>query len=150
MNKDEKWMQVAINEAKKAEAIGEVPVGAIIIKNDQIIAKAHNKPILKNDPTAHAEILAIRSAGKKIKNYRLTGTAIYVTLEPCSMCLGAIIHARIEKIIFGAFDKKTGACGSSENLKNTHFFHYKSKINGGVLEKNCKDMLQDFFKKRRE
>lgn len=90
MNKDEKWMLVAINEAKKAEAIGEVPVGAIIVKNDQIIAKAHNKPILKNDPTAHAEILAIRSAGKKIKNYRLTGTAIYVTLEPCSMCLGAI------------------------------------------------------------
>ncbi|MDC0491915.1 tRNA adenosine(34) deaminase TadA [Candidatus Pseudothioglobus singularis] len=149
MNIDERWMHFAIEEAIKAENIGEVPVGAIIIKNEQIIAKAHNMPILKNDPTAHAEILAIRRACKKIQNYRLIDTTLYVTLEPCNMCLGAIIHARVSRIIFGAFDSKTGACGSSENLKSANFIKYKSKIYGGILEKDCQNILQKFFKERR-
>jgi tRNA(adenine34) deaminase len=102
MNEDQKWMKIAIQEAKKAVNEGEVPVGAILVKNGMIIAKAHNRPITKNDATAHAEILAIRKAGKKEKNYRLVGTTLYVTLEPCLMCLGALINARIERIVFGA------------------------------------------------
>ena len=149
MNEDEKWMQIAIQEAIKAEKEGEVPVGAVLVKDGLLIAKAHNQPISKNDATAHAEIQLIRSAGKKLKNYRLTETSLYVTLEPCAMCLGAIMHARIKRIVYGAHDQKTGVCGSSEDITNANCFKHKIHITGGVSERKCSQLLQTFFKSRR-
>ena len=149
MNEDEKCMRFALEEAKKAEQEGEVPVGAVLVKDHNLIAKAHNQPIITSDPTAHAEIQLLRIAGKKLKNYRLTGTSLYVTLEPCTMCLGAIMHARIERIIFGAHDPKTGACGSSQNLIDANCFNHKIDLTSGVLEKQCKKLLQIFFFSRR-
>jgi tRNA(adenine34) deaminase len=149
MNDHEKWMNLALEQAKKAEDEGEVPVGAILVKDDFIIARAHNQPISTNDPTAHAEIQLIRAAGKKLKNYRLTSTSLYVTLEPCAMCLGAIMHARIECIIFGAHDSKFGVCGSSENFIETNCFNHKINIVSGVLENESKQLLKKFFISRR-
>ena len=149
MNEDEKWMQIAIQEATKAEEMGEVPVGAILVKDDLIIARAHNKPISTNDPTAHAEIQLLRAAGEELKNYRLPGTTLYVTLEPCAMCLGAIMHARIERVVFGAHDPKTGVCGSSENFMEVSCFNHKIDLASGVLENESKQLLKNFFKSRR-
>ena len=149
MNEDQKWMKIAIQEAKKAVNEGEVPVGAILVKNGMVIAKAHNRPITKNDATAHAEILAIRKAGKKEKNYRLVGTTLYVTLEPCLMCLGALINARIERIVFGAKNTKNGFCGSLVDLTNDSQFNHRAIVTGGVLEKQCQEILRSFFKLRR-
>ena len=149
MNEDEKWMSIAISEALDAENEDEIPVGAVLVKNDVLIAQAHNQPISQNDPTAHAEVQVIRKAGKKQKNYRLVGTTLYVTLEPCVMCLGAIMHARIDRIVFGAYDFKTGVCVSCEDLKNSKIFNHEIIISGGVLESNCSQILQSFFKLRR-
>jgi tRNA(adenine34) deaminase len=149
MNEDEKWMQIAIQEAIKAEKDGEVPVGAVLVKDGLVIAKAHNQPISTNDATAHAEIQLIRAAGKIQENYRLTGASLYVTLEPCAMCLGAIMHARIKRIIYGAYDSKTGACGSSENLIHANCFNHKVDLASGVLENECKQLLKNFFISRR-
>jgi tRNA(adenine34) deaminase len=149
MNEDEKWMKIAIQEAIKAENEGEVPVGAVLVKNGKLIAQAHNQPILKNDASAHAEIQLLRIAGQKTKNYRLNNAIIYVTLEPCIMCLGAIMNARIAKIVYGAHDLKIGACGSCVNLVNLKCFQHKLIVSGGVLENTCKSLLQDFFKNRR-
>ena len=149
MNEDEKWMSLALEQAKKAEQEGEVPVGAILVKNGLIIARAHNQPITRNDPTAHAEIQLLRVAGEKLKNYRLTGTSLFVTLEPCAMCLGAIIHARVERIVFGAHDPKTGVCGSSENLLEANCFNHKINLVSGVLENESKQLLRKFFISRR-
>ncbi|MFQ3368048.1 MAG: tRNA(adenine34) deaminase [Methylophilaceae bacterium] len=149
MIEDEKWMQVAIQEAILAEKEGEVPVGAVLVKNNLIIARAHNQPISSNDPTAHAEIQLLRSAGKKLENYRLNGTSLYVTLEPCAMCLGAMMHARIKRIIFGAYDSKTGVCGSSENLINAKIFNHKIELVSGVLENESTQLLKKFFISRR-
>ena len=149
MNEDEKWMQIAIQEAVKAEQMGEVPVGAILVKDGFLIAKAHNQPISKNDPTAHAEIQLLRTAGNTLKNYRLTGTSLYVTLEPCAMCLGAIMHARVDRLIFGAYDPKTGVCGSSENFMEASCFNHKITIASGVLENESKQLLKNFFNSRR-
>ena len=149
MNEDEKWMSLALEQARKAEEEGEVPVGAILVKDGLLIAKAHNQPISANDPTAHAEIQLIRAAGKKLKNYRLTGTSLYVTLEPCTMCLGAIMHARVEHVIFGAYDPKTGVCGSSENLMDAKCFNHKINLVSGVLENESKQLLKNFFNSRR-
>ena len=149
MKEDEKWMQIAIQEAIKAEKENEVPVGAVLIKDGHIIAKAHNQPISTNDATAHAEIQLIRAAGKIQGNYRLTGTTLYVTLEPCAMCLGAIMHARIERIVYGAHDPKTGVCGSTENLTDANFFNHKTAPTSGVLDSECKQLLKKFFISRR-
>ena len=149
MNEDEKWMQIAIHEAIKAEKEDEVPVGAILVKDGLVIAKAHNQPISTNDATAHAEIQLIRAAGKIQENYRLTGTSLYVTLEPCAMCLGAMMHARIERIVYGAHDPKTGVCGSSENLIDANCFNHKIDLVSGVLENECKQLLKKFFISRR-
>ena len=149
MNNDEKWMQIAINESNAAKSEDEIPVGAVIVKNGQLIAQAHNQPISTNDPTAHAEILVIRKAGKKEKNYRLVGTTLYVTLEPCIMCLGALMHARIERIVFGAKDTKNGVCGSLLDLTNASQFNHHTIVTGGVLEKQCQEILRSFFKLRR-
>ena len=149
MNEDQKWMNLALKQARIAEEIGEVPVGAILIKDGLIIARAHNQSISTNDATAHAEIQLIRAAGEELKNYRLTGTSLYVTLEPCAMCLGAIMHARIKRIVFGAHDPKTGVCGSSENLIEASCFNHKIDLAGGVLENESKRLLKNFFISRR-
>ena len=150
MNIDEKWMKIAISEASVAKNEGEIPVGAVLIHNNKLIAKAHNQPILNHDPTAHAEVMALRKAGKKLNNYRLTGSTLYVTLEPCLMCLGAIMHARIDRIVFGASDPKTGVCGSKADLTSEAFFTHKVKVDGGVLEEENKEILQSFFKSKRK
>ena len=150
MIEDEKWMRFAITEANIAKDKGEVPVGSIIVQNNQIIAKAHNCPISKNDPTAHAEIEVLRKAGEKLHNYRLPKTTLYVTLEPCSMCLGAMIHARIERVVFGASDPKSGVCGSTIDLSTESIFNHQISVSGGVLEHECKNILQSFFKLRRK
>ena len=149
MTDDEKWMDLAVKQAIKAEKEGEVPIGAVLVKDELLIAKAHNQPIIKNDATAHAEIQLLRNAGKKLQNYRLTGSTLYVTLEPCAMCFGAMIHARIERIVFGAYDPKTGVCGSSEDLTNANCFKHKINVTGGVSERKCSQLLQSFFKSRR-
>ena len=149
MNDDEKWMQIAINESNAAKSEDEIPVGAVIVKNGQLIAKAHNRPITKNDATAHAEILAIRKAGKKEKNYRLVGTTLYVTLEPCLMCLGALINARIERIVFGAKNTKNGFCGYLVDMTNDSQFNHRPIVTGGILEKQCQEILRSFFRLRR-
>lgn len=149
MNEDEKWMSLALEQAKKAEEEGEVPVGAVLVKNGFIIEKAHNQPISTSDATAHAEIQVIRNAGKKLKNYRLTDSTLYVTLEPCAMCFGAIMHARLSRIVYGAYDAKTGVCGSCTDFRNLSCFHHQISITGGILQKECGSILHNFFKLRR-
>jgi tRNA(adenine34) deaminase len=149
MIEDEKWMSFALEQAREAEKEGEVPVGAILVKDDIIIARAHNKPISSNDPTAHAEIQLIRTAGEELKNYRLPGTTLFVTLEPCAMCLGAIMHARIKRVVYGAHDPKTGVCGSSQNFMEASCFNHKIDLASGVLENESKQLLKNFFKSRR-
>ena len=149
MNEDEKWMNFALKQARKAEEHNEVPVGAILVKDGLLIAQAHNQSISTNDPTAHAEIQLLRIAGAKLKNYRLIGTSLYVTLEPCAMCLGAIMHARVERIIFGTHDPKTGVCGSSENFIDARCFNHKINLISGVLENESKQLLKKFFLSRR-
>ena len=149
MNEDEKWMNLALEQAVKAEKEGEVPVGAILVKDGLVVARAHNQPISTNDPTAHAEIQLLRAAGEELNNYRLTGTSLYVTLEPCAMCLGAMMHARVERIVYGAHDPKTGVCGSSENLMGANCFNHKIDLVSGVLENESKQLLKKFFISRR-
>ena len=138
-------MKMAINEAIKAFNKNEIPVGCVIVKNDLVIAKAHNLREINNLVTSHAEILAITKANKKLDSWRLDDCDIYVTLEPCSMCSGAIIQSRIKNLYFGAYDKKAGACGSVLNLFSYPFNH-KVNVVGGILEEECKKLLQDFFK----
>jgi tRNA(adenine34) deaminase len=150
MNKDEKWMQIALNEANLAMNENEIPIGAVLVKNGKLIAQSHNKPIKTHDPTAHAEIELLRIAGTHQKNYRLVGSTLYVTLEPCVMCFGAMIHARIERIVFGAPDPKTGVCGSCMNLNEESFFNHKISITGGVLKNESSELLRLFFKSKRD
>ena len=132
------WMEHALMCATKAKAQSEVPVGAVIVKDNQLIAEGWNQPISTHDPTAHAEIVAIRAAAKILKNYRLTGCTLYVTLEPCAMCMGAIIHARFQKIIFGAFD-----------LKENSVCNHHVEVQGGLLKEECSQELKSFFQARR-
>ena len=146
MNNDEKWMALAIKQAINADTEREVPIGAVLIKDEQLIAQAHNQPISTNDATAHAEIQLLRAAGKHQKNYRLIDTTIYVTLEPCAMCLGAMMHARIKRIVYGASDSKTGVCGSRADLTTESFFNHEMEISGGVLEKECNNCLHSLSK----
>ena len=150
MTSDESWMALAIKQAKKAEALGEVPVGAVLVKDDMLVAKGHNQPISTHDASAHAEIQLLRLAGRVMQNYRLPGTTLYVTLEPCAMCLGAMMHARVSRLVFAAFDPKTGVCGSSTDLSNEDCFNHQIEISGGVLAKESKSLLQKFFKSRRK
>ena len=146
---DENFMRFALIEAQKSKSLDEVPVGAIIVMNDRVISQGHNLSISQNDPTSHAEINALRNAAKKVGNYRLTGATLYVTLEPCAMCYGAIVHARISRLVFGAYDPKTGVCGSTFNLHEQACFNHTPYITGGVLEGECSLILKDFFKERR-
>ncbi len=146
---DKDWMQHAFELAKKAEAQDEVPVGAVIVYEDKIIGEGWNQPISSDDPTAHAEIMALRDAGKKIGNYRLPNATIYVTLEPCTMCVGAIIHARLAKLVYAVDDPKTGACGSVFNLLQTDKLNHTVEIEKGVMEEECRSLIQSFFKEKR-
>lgn len=141
-------MKMALDEAKSALESGEVPVGAVITMEGRVLAKAHNSPILMKDPTAHAEILAIRKAADRTGNYRLTGTTIYVTIEPCIMCAGAIIHARIERLVFGATDPKGGALSLYDMFGNRKLNHFVD-VTGGVLREECGEILSRFFREKR-
>ncbi len=143
-------MQRAIELAHQAELEGEVPVGAVLVKDDEIVAEGWNRSIGEHDATAHAEIQVIRKAGRELENYRLVDTTLYVTLEPCPMCAGALLHSRVKRIIFGAPDLKAGAAGTVLNLfENQAAYHYAS-IESGLLESECREQLQAFFKRRRK
>ncbi|MGE5338964.1 MAG: tRNA adenosine(34) deaminase TadA [Gemmatimonadota bacterium] len=147
---DETYMRLAIDQAQNAWALGEVPVGAVLIKDGQVISTGFNQPIGNADPTAHAEIQAIRAASELLGNYRLSHCALYVTLEPCAMCAGAIQHARIARVVFGADDPKTGACGSVVDLFAEPKLNHHAQVRRGVLAEACGRLLSDFFAQRRE
>ena len=146
----EKFMKEALKEAKKAYDKLEVPVGAVIVKDGKIIARAHNQKETKFDTTKHAEILAIQKASKKLQSWRLINCEMYITLEPCSMCTGAIINSRISKIYIGAMDEKTGAVGSKLNLLKDYTFNHEVDYEVGILKEDCENILKDFFKKLRK
>lgn len=146
---DEKYMRFALKEAQKAAQIDEVPVGAVIVCDGKIIARAFNKRESNNDPLGHAEIIAIRKASKKLKTWRMTNCELYVTVEPCAMCAGAIMWSRFKRIIYGAPDLKGGATGSSFNLFDTKIVNHKPEITSGVLEEECRKIIQDFFRNKR-
>jgi len=142
-------MRQALSQAHNAWALGEVPVGALVVKDGQVIATGFNQPIGSQDPTAHAEVMALRAAASMLGNYRLPGCELYVTLEPCAMCVGAIIHARISRVVFGAPDPKTGACGSVINLFEHGKLNHHASISGGVMADECGTLLREFFAERR-
>ncbi len=151
MNTHEKWMNWAIAEAKKAGRQQEVPVGAVLLSEDKkVLALSHNLCITNMDPTAHAEILALRSAAPKVQNYRLLNTTLYVTVEPCFMCMGAIIHARVKTVVFGTYDEKWGAAGSLYNFSKDMRLNHQPEIVQGVLEHECRELIQQFFQVRRK
>lgn len=146
---DNDWMQLALDEAIKSSDIGEVPVGAVITEGGLLLGASGNTPIIGNDPTAHAEINVIRQAARKRQNYRLNGATIYVTLEPCLMCMGAIIHSRIERLVFGAYDPKTGAAESCYQIGRDARLNHSLRVEGGLLQERCSLLLKEFFKQRR-
>ncbi len=146
---DTEHMQEALKLAAQAAAAGEVPVGAVVVKDGVIVGRGYNQPIAGTDPTAHAEIMAIRDAGKTLGNYRLADCDLYVTLEPCVMCSGAIMHARIRRVVFGARDAKTGACGSAIDLFAQPQLNHHAQVSGGMLADEAVALLQDFFSRRR-
>jgi len=143
------WMQRALELARQAEAAGEVPVGAVLVKEDQVLGEGWNAPIGEHDPTAHAEIRALRQAANRLGNYRLLDTTLYVTLEPCVMCAGAIIHARVKRVVYGAADPKTGAAGSVFDILNSELHNHRVEITAGVLDQECGTLLKGFFQARR-
>ena len=147
--RDERYMRAAMVEARLAEAAGEVPVGAVVVWNDAIIARGHNLPITSMDPSAHAEMQALRAAAQVLGNYRMPECELYVTLEPCAMCSGAILHARLRHVVFGATDPKTGAAGSVVNLFEQAQLNHQTTMTSGVLAAECGQMLKDFFGARR-
>lgn len=149
-SEDLAFMQQALSLAELAAQNGEVPVGAIVVKDGVVIGQGSNAPIAKHDPSAHAEIVAMRSAAENIGNYRLVDCTLYVTLEPCAMCTGAIQHARIARLVFGASDPKTGACGSVINLMAEPKLNYHTKVESGILAENCGQLLKHFFASRRK
>ena len=147
----EKYIKLALSEAKKAGQMGEVPIGAILVsENGTILSATHNRTIDLADPTAHAEILALREAAHKINNYRLLNTTLYVTVEPCIMCMGAIVHARISRVVFGAGDPKWGAAGSLYNFAEDDRLNHRLEITRGVCEQDCRNLMQDFFRAKRD
>jgi len=143
-------MRAALAEAEAAAAAGEVPVGAVVAAGGEIIARGHNRSETDSDPSAHAEIVALRAAAQDLGNYRLTGATLYVTLEPCAMCMGALVQARIERLVFGAYDHKAGAAGSAIDLSDSPSFNHRFEINGGVLADECGAVLKTFFESKRK
>ena len=146
---DRAMMRQAIDQARNAALHGEVPVGAVLVKDGRVIATGYNHPVGSHDPTAHAEIRALRMAAGQLGNYRLGGTTLYVTLEPCMMCIGAMLHARVARVVFGAFDPKTGVCGSVLDLPAVAQLNHHTRVEGGLLAEDCGRLLQDFFAERR-
>ncbi|MCX4190529.1 tRNA adenosine(34) deaminase TadA [Methylophaga sp. OBS3] len=149
MPDDVYWMQHALQLAEKAQAAGEVPVGAVIVQNDELIAEGYNQPISQHDATAHAEIMALHTACQKLQNYRLPGTTMYVTLEPCIMCAGALVHARIERLVYAASEPKTGAAGSLLDVFTLPNINHRVNCESGVLAEQSSQLLRDFFRQRR-
>jgi tRNA(adenine34) deaminase len=147
---DEQFMKIAIEQAKIAEENGDVPIGAIIVYKDQIIGKAYNQREQLKDPTAHAEIIALTQAAAALQSWRLTGCTMYVTLEPCPMCAGALVLARIDRLVFGCADPKAGACGSLYNIVRDERLNHKLEVIGGVLQEQCREQLQEFFACKRK
>ena len=147
---DQAFMRMALTAAAEAKLAGEVPVGAVIVKDGVVISVAHNQPIGRHDPTAHAEINALRAAAQSVGNYRLVGCTLYVTLEPCAMCAGAMMHARLARVVYGATDPKTGACGSVVNLFAEKKLNHQTELEGGVLADECGNILSSFFAERRQ
>lgn len=150
MRTNEFYMREALKEAKKAALKEEVPIGAVVVYQGDVVGRGHNKPISSHDSCAHAEIIALRQAAKRLKNYRLTETDMYVTIEPCAMCAGAMVWARVKNLYIGAKDPKAGACGSVFNIGNSKKLNHRIEIHHGVLETECRKIIQDFFKKKRK
>lgn len=148
-SEDERFMQLALQQARLAAQAGEVPVGAVVIKDGEILAQGHNRNLLDHDPAAHAEIVALRQAGIRLGNHRLTGCTIYSTIEPCAMCAGAMVHARLARLVYGASDPKAGAAGSVLEVLNHPRLNHKVQITAGVLEAECSSLLREFFQERR-
>jgi tRNA(adenine34) deaminase len=149
-NRDLEYMKLALEQARKAAALGEVPIGAVLVRDDQVLAQAHNFRETWQDPTAHAEVVAIREAATQSGSWRLTDATLYVTLEPCAMCIGAIILARIPRLVFGAVDPKAGACGSILNVPAEQRLNHRVEVIGGILELDSQELLQTFFKNLRQ
>jgi tRNA(adenine34) deaminase len=147
--RDEFFMRRALREAQRALEEEEVPVGAVVVREGRIVARAHNRPLHLNDPSAHAEILALRRAARKLANYRLTGCTLYVTIEPCAMCAGAIVQARLRRVVFGASDPKAGASGSALTVLNHPKLNHQAEVSGGLLADDCAAILRKFFRRRR-
>jgi len=147
---DAAWMELALEQARLAAAVGEVPVGALVIKDGEIIGSGHNRNLLDNDPTAHAEIVALRQAAARLGNHRLVGCVMVATIEPCSMCAGALIHARIARLVYGASDPKAGAAGSTVQVINHPRLNHHMEVTAGVLAGRCSEILQEFFRRKRE
>ncbi|MGI9201432.1 MAG: tRNA adenosine(34) deaminase TadA [Woeseiaceae bacterium] len=143
------FMQAALEQAQLAAAAGEAPVGAVLVSQGAVIAKAHNRTLVDHDPSGHAEIIALRAAARQIENHRLGAMTLYVTLEPCAMCVGAIVQARIARVVFGAYDQKAGALGSAIDLSDSAAFNHRFEIQGGLMAEDCADILQRFFAARR-
>lgn len=148
-SRDEYWMSQAYLEAQKAAEQGEVPVGALIVLNDELVATGCNRSIIDADPSAHAEIVTIRAAAKVLNNYRLINSTLYVTLEPCLMCVGAMVHARVKRLVFGAYDPKSGVANSCAHLFEAPYLNHRVVVEGGILRDKCGQILSDFFKARR-
>lgn len=146
---NEIFMRTALELARQAESLGEVPVGAVIVKDGEIVGRGFNAPISRHDPSAHAEMMALRDAAQRLGNYRLVGCELFVTLEPCMMCAGAIMHARIARLVFGANDPKTGVCGSIMDVFAERRLNHHTEVTGGILREECGAMLSDFFALRR-
>ena len=146
---DQQYMRMAIEQAQLAAQSGEVPVGAVLVKDGQVISKAFNKPIANHDPSAHAEMLALRQATLAEENYRIPGSTLYVTLEPCAMCSGVMLHARIGRVVYGAPDPKTGAAGSVLDIFSSKQINHQTSVEGGIMSEECGQLLRDFFKGRR-
>jgi len=146
---DRQFMQQALDQAKLAAAAGEVPVGAVLVRDGQVISTGFNQPITNSDPSAHAEMMALRAAASDESNYRLPGSTLYVTLEPCTMCAGAMLHARVDRVVFGATDPKTGAAGSVLNVFSEKQINHQTVVEGGIMREECGQILRDFFKERR-
>jgi tRNA(adenine34) deaminase len=146
---DEDCMQAALAQAREAAAAGEVPVGAVVVAGDKIVAVGQNRSIRDSDPSGHAEIVALRAAAGARSNYRLSDATLYVTLEPCAMCIGAIVQARVSRLVFGAYDPKAGAAGSVIDLTDSPAFNHRFEVLGGVLAADCAELLKDFFSERR-
>lgn len=148
--RDVEWMRAALAEAALAARGDEVPVGGVVVVDNEIVARGHNCSVGKNDPSGHAEIIALRRAADLLGNYRLTGATLYVTLEPCVMCVGAIAQARVGRVVFGAYDAKAGALGSVEDLADSRALNHRFEVNGGLLADECGGLLQKFFASRRQ